>query len=234
MNKIIFKRTSFLASIIFLMLVSFKPAKAQDSMPILKKNEVWVNFISPGAQYKRAINSNTYLKVGLSFNFNKSKNERQYKNDDEFSYQFGDPNSSGNNQLYSNSFRLGLEKRKSIADKVSILYGPDISYGFTNWKNNTSRLEYTYISGSLVPNIIDSRAKNFSQKFAVGFSLGVMYQFNNTFGVGVCWIPEIYYYSQNISEHSSSSSSYSSSETYKEDSYGFGLYKPELNVVIKF
>lgn len=230
MKQIIFKHIIFLGSVLILMLFTFKPVLAQDSTLSFKKNEVWASPFVRGAQYKRAINSNSFLKVGLSFNLEKGNNNVNYNVDGNYPYSI--QNEHGNRTDYGTTVLIGFEKRKAFTNKLSLFYGPDILYSHykSNWRSNSNN---NYSNGSW--NVEESNGKYLNQRFALGFALGTIYHFNNTFGVGVSWFPEIYYskYTQKSSGNNAGNYTYTSDQTRIDERLGVSLNAPALNVLIK-
>ncbi|MCR6638244.1 MAG: hypothetical protein NVV82_04435 [Sporocytophaga sp.] len=222
MRQIIFNKIIFSGSIIFLLFLSIGDLKAQDTIQY-KKNEIWANFFSPGVTYKRGLNSRTFFKAGITFDFNKGKSDRNsFYSDDNYN-SFEHFNVNQNNQ--SISLNLGIEKRSYLSPKVTLFHGPDLSYGFSVYR--------AYTNNNLNSN--DETSRN-TQTIGAGYTIGAVYSFNSYLGIGVNWSPRIYYsfyksetsYRSNIDPHTNRMN------TNKDKSLGIQLTTPSVNLILKF
>lgn len=204
------------------MFLSIGNVNAQDTIQY-KKNEIWANFFSPGVTYKRGLNSRTFFKAGITFDFNKGKSTQNYFYSDDNYNSFEHFNVNQNNQ--SISLNLGIEKRSYLSSKVTLFHGPDISYGFSDYRIHTNN--------NLNKN--DETSRN-TQTIGAGYTIGAVYSFNSYLGIGVNWSPRIYY-SFNKRESSSRSNTAphtSRMDSSKDNSLGIQLTTPSINLILKF
>ncbi len=203
------------------MFLSIGNLNAQDSIPF-KKNEVWVNFFNPGATYKRGLNSKTFLKANLNFNFGKSGGKSKTEGD---YYANSDSKSNGGN--INKSITLGIEKRFTLSPKITLLHGPDLSYGFTFNKSKYNN-DYKNDHNS------DGMRKQNIQRFGIGYTLGIIHSFNSFLGLGISWSPSLNYTINKTQESTHYYDNRTSQSERKDNSMDFYLSSPYINVILKF
>lgn len=221
MKQIIFNKIIFSGSIIFLLFLSIGNLNAQDTTQY-KKNEIWANFFSAGVTYKRGLNSKTFFKAGITFDFNKGKSDQDYfYSDDNY-------NSAGHNKVNQNhqsiSINIGIEKRCYLSSKVTLFHGPDLSYGLSILKTRTSNL-----------NLKDETSRN-SQTIGAGYTIGALYSFNSFLAIGINWSPRIYYsfYRRETSYQNLPDSHTNRTDHSKDNNMGVQLATPSVNLILKF
>lgn len=200
------------------MFLSTGNLKAQDSTQF-KKNEVWVNFFNPGANYKRALNSNTFLKVGVSFDFSKGQSvQNNYNNDinSDKIYRYI------KNDQY-NRISLGIEKRVIISSKITLYHGPELLYGYSNNKTKDSKKN------------MYNESNQKDQKFGTGYTMGAIYNFNRFLGIGINWFPYIYYnFSKTESIFINPNTQVNQTYIIRANTFGVQLATPDVSLILEF
>jgi hypothetical protein len=221
MRQIIFTKVIFSGSIIFLLFLSIGNLKAQDSIQF-KKNEVWVNFFNPGANYKRALNQNTFLKAGVTFDFSIGK----AKQDNLYSHPNDDRRNKYNKANQALNIYLGIEKRSILSSKLTLFHGPEISYGLSGNKSKNKEKN---------KDDIPYHESNFnSQTLGAGYTIGAIYSFNNLLGIGVSWSPRLYYNFtkwENYSHYTNPQYTYTDID--RDNRLGIELSTPRLSLILK-
>ncbi len=204
------------------MFFSIGKLKAQDSIPF-KKNEVWVNFFNPGVAYKRGLNTRTFLKAGITFDFTKSKSERDYVNFDPNFYDVYHTKIGRTNQ--NNNVYLGIEKRSNLSPMIMLFHGPDLSYGFSssNVYNNSNASLY-------------ERTNHNSQTIGAGYTIGASYSFISSLGIGIYWSPRIFFnfYRRESTYQYHADPQTNRTEKSKENNFGVQLSTPGVSLILKF
>lgn len=202
------------------MFLSIGNLNAQDSIQY-KKNEIWVTPFNSGITYKRGINSTTFLKTGVSLNFEIGNSKRDYYHS---SYNLAEHHKYKTADQFLNIY-LGIEKRSVLSSKMTFFHGPEISYGLSgNQSKNKDKNDISY----------QDNIQN-SQTFGVGYSIGAIYSFNNMLGLGVSWSPRIYYnYTKSESSYQYASPQATQTNINKDNNLGIQLTTPSVNLILKF
>ena len=205
-----------ICSVLILLNVKSLIATNRDSIVVKRIKELHfgvsaLNPLSFGLMYKIQLKKNNFFKIGLvnvsgSFNKGKTNNSQNFETNS-FGYNIGG--------------QIGFEKRKQVNNKLNFYHGPQIGY---EHEFNLSRVfnpsltqnEQTYIS--------------LMRSGFIGYSIGLMHQFNSNFFIGADINPSVSYNIYSINNGLNPSSNYSNEAV----NFNFNSNIARLNLIYRF
>ncbi len=198
--------------LLFTFIVSVSEISSQEVKPKFNEIDLSINSITNldfGIDYKTSFNSNTLLRLEL-FNFDFKTTENDPANPSLFK--------TNHNNLQSN-IGIGIEKRKTLSDKLNFYTGIDI---LLNVYWDRLKTDNPFLSENL--RTVDALSLN----PGLGFKTGLHYKLNNDLSIGFSFSPHVYFRYLQVG------TSFDSKEKEKEGNININLDEISLSIIYRW